>query len=99
MIEVDEKYISNLIETVSKMPNKDLGEEVEKYLKKRIENNGKEIPNFVDGKISNFLEYIAYSSILSIKIGEEEFYKTYQDLMVPAGLLKEEEKIDGGYLS
>ena len=96
---MDEKFVRNLVQRASEETNQVLSGEIEKYLKKRIENKGKEIPCFVDGKVSNACEYFIYGSILAMRIGDEEFYKTFQDFMITAGLINEEDKISGGYLN
>ncbi len=99
MIEVDEKFPHELVLMVSKETNSDISEEIGFYLKERVKNKGKEISGLGEGMISHCLEYVAYSAVLANRIGEEEYYRMFQHLLIPAGLMDEEDKIKGVYFS
>jgi hypothetical protein len=89
MIEADEKFPHELLLMISRETNSNISEEIGFYLKERIKNKG----------ISNCLEYIAYSAVLANRIGEEEYFRMFQHLLIPAGLMNEEDKIKGVYLN
>jgi len=99
MIEADEKFPHELLLMISRETNSNISEEIGFYLKERIKNKGKEISDLGDGMISNCLEYIAYSAVLANRIGEEEYFRMFQHLLIPAGLMNEEDKIKGVYLN